>query len=545
MAAAPQALAPAFVSLRHAVLVAVLALAPCAARAEGSVRTQATLHLRTTSTRDVPGTLVLFDRELRTFDVDGYLVPAGDRAARLAVRLASRGGTAPRRRSALGARGRHRRGAAAQLPARRARLPRLHGGVADRARAAGERPVRRRDDLPAARGDAARGAGAHRRTAGPLRDELEATLLLREAYAAWSFGKAGFATVRAGRKRTTIADGFVHDDYATGVELGSTSARSGRRGTSPSGGVPADARLPLDRQRRSRRSPRARRLPARRCSSTPASSSPALRDRTGSVAELAAGQRGRGARRPRSRARSGRRRGAGGAGARARALRAARERRLARLGGDEREPHPVAGPPARLDPRRSSPGRSTGSPRRRPAGRARDPRGGRAAPRDGSRRCSWETDLGERLSAGASFLYLSGGRAAATRGGAYDGFLGIAPFVTATNLFFGGGLSDTFAARQATAPGVNGRGVLAPGVSLSADPGANVSVRARAAWLRADVPGPYGGSTYGTEADLDVTWAPRPWLLVGAELDVLWPGDFYAGSATVYKTVLAVDLVTP
>ena len=53
----------------------------------------------------------------------------------------------------------------------------------------------------------------------PLADELAATLLVREAHAAWSFGRAGFATLRAGRARQVVADGLVHDDYATGLDV--------------------------------------------------------------------------------------------------------------------------------------------------------------------------------------------------------------------------------------------------------------------------------------------------------------------------------------
>ena len=166
----------------------------------------------------------------------------------------------------------------------------------------------------------------------------------------------------------------------------------------------------------------------------------------------------------------------------------------------------------------------------------------------------WDSDLGRHVSAGASFLYLSGGLppvrgpnggAIPGRDGSYGAFLGISPFVTATNLFFGGGLSETFASRQVTAPGVNGRGVVAPGASITVEPLDQLSIQGKVAWLRADVTGPFGGKTYGTEADLDVTWAPRSWLLLGVECDALWPGDFYAGRETVYKTVFAVDLVTP
>src|SRR5512143_175110 len=50
---------------------------PAAAGADDAVHAQATLHLRWTSTRDVPDTQVLFDRSLSTFDVGHYLLPDG------------------------------------------------------------------------------------------------------------------------------------------------------------------------------------------------------------------------------------------------------------------------------------------------------------------------------------------------------------------------------------------------------------------------------------------------------------------------------------
>jgi hypothetical protein len=117
--------------------------------------------------------------------------------------------------------------------------------------------------------------------------------------------------------------------------------------------------------------------------------------------------------------------------------------------------------------------------------------------------------------------------------------------VTATNLFFAGGLSESFAARQSSAPGVNGRGVTAPGVTLTFDPVSSVGIDLKAAYLVAPVRGPFGGRVYGTEADAGISWAIRDGILLGAELDVLWPGDFYLGSKTVYKAIVGLDLVTP
>ena len=148
------------------------------------------------------------------------------------------------------------------------------------------------------------------------------------------------------------------------------------------------------------------------------------------------------------------------------------------------------------------------------------------------------------------FLYLSGDRPPPEKRAlglpaGYGAFLGVNPYVTATNLFFRGGLSETFAARQATAPGVNGRGVIAPGLDLVLDAGRDVDLEARVAWLGAEDAGPWGGKTYGTEIDLSATWAPARWVSFGAELDVLLPGDFFGVGTTVYKTVLAVDFHTP
>jgi hypothetical protein len=147
-------------------------------------------------------------------------------------------------------------------------------------------------------------------------------------------------------------------------------------------------------------------------------------------------------------------------------------------------------------------------------------------------------------------LYLSGDRPPPEKSrlglpAGYDAFLGVNPWVTVTNLFFRGGLSENFTSRQATAPGVNGRGVIAPGLDVVLDLGRDVDLLARAAWLRAEDDGPWGGRTYGTEVDLTATWEPAPWLAFGAEFDVLLGGDFFGGGRPVYKTVLAVDFRSP
>ena len=104
-------------------------------------------------------------------------------------------------------------------------------------------------------------------------------------------------------------------------------------------------------------------------------------------------------------------------------------------------------------------------------------------------------------------------------------------------------MAETFAARQATAPGVNGRGVLAPGLTASWDPLRSLGIDLRSAYLFSDEEGPFGGRVYGPEVDLEVSWSPLAWLRFAAEADVLFPGSFFAGSAPVSKVVLGVDVV--
>ena len=57
--------------------------------------------------------------------------------------------------------------------------------------------------------------------------------------------------------------------------------------------------------------------------------------------------------------------------------------------------------------------------------------------------------------------------------------------------------------------------------------------------------GPFGGTNYGPEVDLTVTWSPARWLVLLAEADALFPGDFFPGRDTVTKVVVGVDLIWP
>lgn len=526
-----------------ALALAVALAAPAARAAEPSVR--ATLHLRATATEDLPGTDVPYDRASRTFELSHYLVPSED--ARYGSTYASfllEGGLlggSLRWRLSVDTGELRRRAFPLVAPVCWSRTgtgltePGPGCGLYDLDRNGALRPVLLAVD------ETRLGERELTSNGRPFSDEFEATLLVREAYAAVSFGRADFATVRAGRKRVSVGDGFVYDDYATGAELALDLGAIG-----PPLAVTASVFQPT------------RDAPGTVAGISPfaairADWLPSLfenagvfvavhRDRTGGVAELFRGAIVERLVAALATAPSG-----------SDVFREANQRLAATLAAPLGSDATMtwAGTSGRLAPWR---GQRLGWTAALLRGRidriALDGAIGNLA-QDVTLRgrllsATWDVELGKGVGAGAFFLHLSGGTFPGIGGsGEYRGFLGIAPFVTTTNLFFGGGLSESFSARQSTAPGVNGRGVTAPGLSLVVDPTADLALELRGAWLVAPVEGPYGGRIYGTELDAGLSWSPRRWLVVGVELDVLFPGDFFAGDRSLYKTVLALDLVTP
>jgi len=515
-------------------LGAALAVALLPGAAAGDVRVEGALHLRLTGIRDAPSTDVLFDPAARAFLIEDYLATTAD--SRYGSTLA-----------ALSFDGRHLDGA-------------LHWRVA---LDTGELRVRRYPELakvclspssPSGLDLCNRPGWAELEltTLGPseltsngraFSEEVRQTLLVREAYAAWSFGRAGFTTVRAGRARYAVAEGLVHDDYGTGldvaVDLGAI-------------GPPLELRAALFQPTRD--------FPRSVAELTPmvllrADWLPSLfeqaglffaarREKTGAMAELLRNALVE----DRVVALSGLAPGSNDYVTASQSLAALLSAELTSsttmawfgtsgsLGtfAGQRLLWTLALLRGQID---SLGGASTSTTTDTPL------RGSAAWLRYQVSPWPW-------LQVTPWFLYLSGDRPPPEKRAlglpaGYGAFLGVNPYVTATNLFFRGGLSETFAARQATAPGVNGRGVIAPGIDLELDAGPDVDLEARVAWLGAEDAGPWGGKTYGTEVDLSATWAPATWVSVGAELDVLLPGDFFGVGATVYKTVLAVDFHTP
>jgi hypothetical protein len=163
----------------------------------------------------------------------------------------------------------------------------------------------------------------------------------------------------------------------------------------------------------------------------------------------------------------------------------------------------------------------------------------------------WTSQPGAGFTVSPFLIWLTGEDAASAQSlatgsaGTWSGFLAISPYVTATNLFFQGGISEAYADRRAAASGVNARGVVAPGVEVGYAPGAGVELTLKAAWLWADRVGPAGGASYGPEVDLNVSWSPFRWLAVLAEGDLLALGNFFPGQAVARRLIVGVNLSTP
>ena len=386
----------------------------------------------------------------------------------------------------------------------------------------------------------------------PFADEAAATAFVREAHVTYRTGRAGFLSATVGRQRLRVADGYVYDDYATGAEV---------RADVGAIGPPLELAVAVFQPTRD--------FPGSWEEVSPVLTvrldylpslfehvgvfATGMRERTGSLGNVfrdAVVERLVGAAADDEQAGAVRR--------------SANHWLSATLSADYHSASTLGwvGTSGLLTPWKGhrlawTAALQGGTVEQVTAGGGRDPLviAEHVALRGQLVSVRYNLDLPHGLDGGAAFLYLSGGTLPKSTltsdgelppaSGTYRGFVGIAPFLTETAIFFGGGLSEAFADRQARAAGVNGRGVIAPVLSLGLRPAEAVDLRLRGAFLQAPARGPFGGRTYGTEADLEATWQARPWLRLGLEGDVLFPGDFFPSRRPITRAVLALDVQTP
>ncbi len=129
----------------------------------------------------------------------------------------------------------------------------------------------------------------------------------------------------------------------------------------------------------------------------------------------------------------------------------------------------------------------------------------------------------------------------------YDGFLSIFPFVNDTNLFFQGGINQSFETGRTASSGVDGRGVIAVGANSEWTRG-RFAHRTVVAHLWSEYPAvDNGGTVYGWEVDTEWDYRATEWLVIRAEGDVLFTGSFFEDStsptpATITKAVVGADV---
>ncbi len=527
--------------------LALLLAAPARGEGDGEVRGDASLHLRLVDQANLPSTEVLWDPASRAFDVASYLGPSRRETYGAALLAASLDG------SHLGGRVAWSLAVDSGL-VRTQRFPETvavctstsptgldllgHGTCA--APAGGTRPL---VFLVPSTWLGSRELTANGR---PLHEEASDTLFVREAWVEGRLGRAGFLSLRAGRQRIEVGDGYVHDDYALGLSIDADVGAIGPQ---------LDLRLTAFWPTRGRVDGAQLDSPmlALRADWTPS-----LVEHVGVFAAWAHDETGWANRLLRA------------ANAEAAVVRlqdtapgtAAYRRASVILAALLSTPPAgtsdlfwtglsghlvpgarhelwwtgavVLGQVSALVPRTSG-----------------EPASLRSIPVEGLLgRLRWRATWTRELSGGAFVVYQSGDLPPAERAlvalpQRYQGFLAVTPYVADLNLFFNGGIAESFADRRATAPGVNGRGVVAPGLSLGWDPSVEVSLEGRGAWLFADQAGPYDGRVYGVEVDLNASWSPWPWLALLAEADLLFPGDFFPSSAVMHRFILGVNLATP
>jgi hypothetical protein len=160
-------------------------------------------------------------------------------------------------------------------------------------------------------------------------------------------------------------------------------------------------------------------------------------------------------------------------------------------------------------------------------------------------------DLGARylvtegLALGGFFLLLSGEDNFFLTGrdpGRYGSFLSLVPYLTHTNIFFSGGMNETFSGRQTTTAGLGGRGVIAGGLSGDWEIRDDLVVGTTAALLASHKPSLNHGRLYGVELDLEGSYRVFDWLQVSLEYDILFCGDFFGQEAAIHRLLVGLDL---
>ncbi|MCB9637467.1 MAG: hypothetical protein H6727_01000 [Myxococcales bacterium] len=159
------------------------------------------------------------------------------------------------------------------------------------------------------------------------------------------------------------------------------------------------------------------------------------------------------------------------------------------------------------------------------------------------------------FSTSAYFLYASGG-AWSNRAQVSPVFMGIAPQVRYSNIFFNGGINAYSSRRGVDISGLSGRGYITPGLLFRVHKEEKFDFKLNALLLWANAPpvdanvSKGAGQFYGAEINFMASYTIFPWLKPVLQTDFFVPGDFFNNEqgqtpGLVFRLLVGVDFIFP
>ncbi|MCX7943736.1 MAG: hypothetical protein N2746_04440 [Deltaproteobacteria bacterium] len=154
--------------------------------------------------------------------------------------------------------------------------------------------------------------------------------------------------------------------------------------------------------------------------------------------------------------------------------------------------------------------------------------------------------LFESLDISPYFLFMSGENDL-EKSGFLNSFISVKSYITLSNIFFSGGLNETASTRNFSMAGVNGKGVINPGIWLKFNKDElPLKVNFGIMKFLADAKNVNGKIDYGTELDFISTYSILDCMDLSLEIDYFIVGNFFRdedrGIKNPFKILLGVNI---
>jgi len=141
------------------------------------------------------------------------------------------------------------------------------------------------------------------------------------------------------------------------------------------------------------------------------------------------------------------------------------------------------------------------------------------------------------------FLFMSGENNL-EKSGYLNSFISVKSYITLSNIFFNGGLNETASSRNFSMAGVNGRGVISPGIWLRLNLPVKMNLGVMKFYAHAESLNKK--RDYGTEIDFLTNYSLFKFMDMSLEADYFIPGDFFKvepdGIKNPFKLLLGLNL---